>query len=164
MSEIKVKAPKVDREGTFDYSFGDNLDEAVAKFGAETVFNCFENIGIIRVQDLVRRLMSEEKSDSDITEYLANYVFGAKRERTATAKLDTVETDAEKRLTRFYVIKALGLQAASPDEQNTAYKKAGKEAVKDGKESAKAERLANTKNWQSALKKAKLAADMAAYE
>jgi len=52
--DVSVKAPKVGKEATLQYDFGNDLDDAVAKFGAGVVFSNFVQNAIIVLQGAMR--------------------------------------------------------------------------------------------------------------
>lgn len=54
MAEIEVKATKGEVEKSLMYDFGDDLDDAVAKFGKETVFSAYVAQSKISLQALMR--------------------------------------------------------------------------------------------------------------
>lgn len=64
---ITTNAPKADRSLEVKYNFGDNLEDAVALFGAEVVFSNFKQNAVIALQGLVRRHleMKEDKRKTD---------------------------------------------------------------------------------------------------
>lgn len=74
------------RAVTVAFDFGDNLEQAVEKFGAEAVFNSFKADARVGLQAKVRALLkatmedSEELkyTDEEIVEKAAEYVPGAK--------------------------------------------------------------------------------------
>lgn len=51
---VSVKAPKVGKEATLQYDFGNDLDDAVKKFGAGVVFSNFVQNAIIVLQGAMR--------------------------------------------------------------------------------------------------------------
>jgi len=90
------------------YDFGANLDEAVAKFGADVVFSGFIADGKVAVQGVARRLLKNNKedgsayTDEEIHTKVAEYVPGVKADRGSSdpfAKIEKVVgklTDAQK--------------------------------------------------------------------
>jgi len=54
MANIDVAAKKGDLEATIQYDFGDNLDDAINKFGGEVVFSNFVQSAKISLQALMR--------------------------------------------------------------------------------------------------------------
>lgn len=68
-TKVEAKLSTSDRVFSTDYDFGDNLDEAVAKFGAETVYTKFKQSSIIDLQSVIRRhLAGTENKDGTVTE------------------------------------------------------------------------------------------------
>lgn len=69
MSEtsIGVADPKSSgREISVDYDFGDNLQDAVAKFGEDVVFSQFNRNAVIALQGFVRGKLRSEVADEEI--------------------------------------------------------------------------------------------------
>jgi len=69
MSMTKVSAKRKDDTNAteVEYDFGDNLDEAVKKFGGDVVFAKFKQSAIIDLQSMIRRALeaTEEKVDKE---------------------------------------------------------------------------------------------------
>ncbi len=81
---IEVSAKTGDgHEGTLNYDFGVDLDDAVAKFGAEVVFTNFRKSAKIDLQSVMRRYMSAGR---DINELLTKWKPGVTLERTVDPK------------------------------------------------------------------------------
>lgn len=59
-----------------DFDFGTTTDEAVAKFGAEAVFNGFERSAVIAYQNKVRTLLNAGKTDDEIKTIMADWMPG----------------------------------------------------------------------------------------
>jgi hypothetical protein len=68
MSAIEVQAQLKDGERvvTVGYDFGDSLEDAVEKFGAEVVFSRFRSAAVIDLQALIRRKIKANKPDAEI--------------------------------------------------------------------------------------------------
>lgn len=79
MSMIEVTAQPADgsRSLSVNYDFGDNLDEAVQKFGADVVFTKFRASAIIDLQGRIRsglkRTGEKVMTDEQIVASLANW-------------------------------------------------------------------------------------------
>lgn len=71
MSAIEVTAQLGKDEdsptATVVYDFGDNLDEAVERFGAEVVFSRFKSAAVIDLQALIRRGLGSTDSEGKPT-------------------------------------------------------------------------------------------------
>lgn len=74
--EVNVNAPKVDRSWTGEYDFGQNLNDAVAMFGADVVYNNFVDSAVITLQGLVRGKLSKGMTDSDIADVVSKWKPG----------------------------------------------------------------------------------------
>lgn len=61
----KADESKDARSITLTYEFGANLDDAVAKFGAEVVYGAFVKAAKINLQAYIRRLMNSENPPDD---------------------------------------------------------------------------------------------------
>ena len=83
MNTIKVAAPKVSREYEGLYDFGENLEAAVEKFGADVVFKGFVAESVIALQGIVRDALVKGKTEDEIKTIMANWKPGATRARTS---------------------------------------------------------------------------------
>jgi hypothetical protein len=85
MAKIDVKATKVidgiERQACVQYDFGDNLQDAVAKFGEKAVYDDFVASAKITLQAGMRRLLEAGKSEAEIASALATWKPGVKMER-----------------------------------------------------------------------------------
>ena len=66
MPAIEVTANKGSRSATVSYDFGENLQDAVAKFGEEVVFTNMQQSMKISLQALLRRGFDKGQSDEEI--------------------------------------------------------------------------------------------------
>ena len=84
--KIKVKnaeGKEVPASTEFQYDFGSNLGEAVAKFGDTVVFSLYKAKAVIQVQDLARNALVAGKSAAEAGDLAAKHKLG---ESTAIAK------------------------------------------------------------------------------
>lgn len=81
MAAIEVTAKKGSRELTTSYDFGDNLQDAVAKFGEEVVFSNMRQSMKISLQALLRRGIDKAQEDSVILAQAAAWKPGVATER-----------------------------------------------------------------------------------
>jgi hypothetical protein len=79
--EIKVSAPKVNREFKTEFDFGDNLDEAVSMFGAEVVFAGFVSDEVIALQGAIRDGLVKGKTEDEIKALVDGWKPGVARPR-----------------------------------------------------------------------------------
>ena len=81
---IEVKATKngIDREVAALVDFGENLQDATAKFGEEVVFSGFVAQAKIRAQAIMRDMLTEGKTDEEIQTFMNTWKPGISRERT----------------------------------------------------------------------------------
>ena len=64
-TEVGAKRSGHDHAVKIQYDFGDNLDEAIEKFGAEVIFTKFKQSSIVDLQSVARRLMFKEEGEGD---------------------------------------------------------------------------------------------------
>ena len=79
--EVKATKQNTDREVVAYVDLGDNLEDAVQKFGAEVVFSNFQAQTKIRAQAIIRDMMTEGKSDEEIQNFMNSWKPGVSRER-----------------------------------------------------------------------------------
>lgn len=87
---IEVKAPKVSRELNVDYDFGGNLEAAVATYGNELVYSCFEDSAVIALQNRVRAWLVAGLTDEEISAKVAEWKLGVKASRAGGTKKDPI--------------------------------------------------------------------------
>lgn len=80
MSEKTYSATTTDsdREVSVSYDFGENLKEAVERFGEEVVFSRFHSAAVIDLQSLIRRGIKANKNDQEIQQMAAAWKPGVK--------------------------------------------------------------------------------------
>lgn len=78
-SEGKLTGETEEREGSVEYDFGDNLDEAAERFGAEAVFNQYKQAAVISLQSRMRSALSQGKTDDELQEVADNWKPGARQ-------------------------------------------------------------------------------------
>jgi len=86
MALTEITATKViegvEKSGTFLFDFGADVNEAIAKFGAEVVFSNFKRSSIITAQAAIRRLLEAGKTQDEIEEAMKAWAPGVSLERT----------------------------------------------------------------------------------
>lgn len=70
------------------YDFGENLQDAADKFGADVVFSQFVAAATVKLQSIMRDKKKAGQSDDDIQAYLDGYKIGMIVERTAVNPLE----------------------------------------------------------------------------
>jgi hypothetical protein len=80
---INVASTKVSRKFEGLYDFGDNLDSAVEKFGADVVFKGFVAESVIALQGIVRDALVKGKTEDEVETIIANWKPGATRARAS---------------------------------------------------------------------------------
>jgi len=77
---ISVTAKKDQKTATVEYDFGDNLQDAVEKFGEETVFSNFIQSAKISLQAIMRRVIA---SGGDVQKTVSSWKPGIQLQRKA---------------------------------------------------------------------------------
>ena len=75
-------------EVTGQYDFGENLQDASDKFGADVVFSQFVSAATVKIQSLMRDKKKAGQTDEQIQEFLNTYKIGMVVERTAVNPLE----------------------------------------------------------------------------
>ena len=83
MAAIEVTANKGSRSLTVSYDFGDNLQDAVAKFGEDVVFSNMQQSMKISLQALIRRGIDKATEDEAIIAQAAAWKPGVASQRAA---------------------------------------------------------------------------------
>lgn len=102
LQSVKATDSKTKEEVFHDFDFGADLDDAVAKFGADVVFSLYKQKAVISLQSIMRQYQNKGLTQDQITDKLGAWKPGVKVERTpvdikqaAIAKFAKM-TDAEK--------------------------------------------------------------------
>jgi len=104
MAAIEVTANKGSKSLTVSYDFGDNLQDAVAKFGEEIVFSNMQQSMKISLQALIRRGFDKGAEDSAIVAQAAAWKPGVAAQRQSdpvaaiTAKWAALDPEARAEL------------------------------------------------------------------
>jgi hypothetical protein len=112
MIEVKATKQNTDREVAALIDLGENIEDAIAKFGAEVVFTNFQSQAKIRAQAIMRDMLTEGKTDEEIADFMATWKPGSTRERNIdpTAaflkKFDTMDEDAKNKMIEDLMAKA----------------------------------------------------------
>jgi hypothetical protein len=86
VKEIKTTSAKLEgREVVINYNFGENLDEAVTKFGKESVYSNFVANAVITIQSGVRTMAEKGKTDAEIQAAYDEWKPGIARQRLGDA-------------------------------------------------------------------------------
>jgi hypothetical protein len=85
MALIEITAKKeiggVKKTATISYDFGENTQDAVKKFGDDTVFSNFRANAKITAQGAIRRMLEDKKTQVEITERMKVWKPGVALER-----------------------------------------------------------------------------------
>ena len=65
---ITAKLPRLKKEATIEYHFGDDLADASDIFGEAIVFNKFKSASVVDLQAAMRRAMENNKDPAELTE------------------------------------------------------------------------------------------------
>lgn len=79
------------REATCQYDFGDTLDAAVDKFGADVVFSNYVANGKVSIQSIMRSKMKAGLDQGAIQTLLDNHKLGMVMEKTQVDPLEAVK-------------------------------------------------------------------------
>ena len=94
------------------YNFGANLDEAIALFGEEAVFESYKADAIVGLQGYIRRMLKldgdKAMTDEQILEKAAGWKPGAKIKKSAAEKAAEMLSKLSEE-DRLAVLKAAGL-------------------------------------------------------
>jgi len=106
MAEIQVTAKKKigdeDKAAVINFDFGENLEDASAKFGADVVFTNFRASAKITAQAAMRRYLESGLSAEQVAEKMAAWKPGVALERAAIDPVKAIKakwttmSDAEK--------------------------------------------------------------------
>ena len=81
MAAIEVTANKGSKSLTVSYDFGNNLQDAVARFGEDVVFSNMQQSMKISLQALIRRGFDKGVTDEEITAQAAAWKPGVAAQR-----------------------------------------------------------------------------------
>jgi hypothetical protein len=87
MLEVKATKQGTDREVVAMVDLGDNLQDAIEKFGEEVVFTNFQAQAKIRAQAIMRDMLTAGKTDEEINKFMASWKPGSARERITDPKI-----------------------------------------------------------------------------
>jgi hypothetical protein len=105
MTEVTAKAPKLDKEATVLVDLGENVEDAIARFGAEVVFSNYLANVKIGVQSAIRRYLEANIAANDIQAKFDTFKPGVTLDRV----VDPVASLANK------------LKTMSPEEQEAIF-------------------------------------------
>ena len=83
MSAIEVSANKAQRSVVVSYDFGENLQDAIAKFGEDVVFSNMRQSMKISLQALMRRGIDKDQTDEQILASVGAWKPGVASERSS---------------------------------------------------------------------------------
>lgn len=86
----------VEKSAQFNFDFGDNVQQAIEKFGADVVFSNFKRSAVITAQAAMRRGLEAKKSEADIAAAMNNWKPGVALERTVDAVKSLIDSFATK--------------------------------------------------------------------
>lgn len=81
MVEVTAKAPKVEKEATISVDLGENVQDAIARFGEEVVFSNYIANVKIGVQSGIRRYLEAGKTTEEIQQAYDSWKPGATMDR-----------------------------------------------------------------------------------
>ena len=62
--QVTAKCPKISKEATIEYSFGENVQDAISMFGEDVVFNGFKADAVVTLQAAIRRYLEKGQDPS----------------------------------------------------------------------------------------------------
>lgn len=86
-----VKAKKGDRVVEVNYDFGENLQDAISKFGEDVVFTKFKQAAKIDLQAVLRRGIEAGKTDDEIAKLAEQWKPGLVV-RTSKDPIEVIKT------------------------------------------------------------------------
>lgn len=78
MQEVTAVIPALDKKAVVSYDFGDNLADAVAKFGEEAVFSGFKADSVVACQGRMRALLKKDQTQEQVAADIASWKPGVK--------------------------------------------------------------------------------------
>ena len=57
--QVTAKCPKINKEATIEYNFGENVKDAISMFGEDVVFNGFKADAVVTLQSAIRRYLEK---------------------------------------------------------------------------------------------------------
>lgn len=75
-----------------EYDFGDDLDDAVEKYGEVAVFNLYKVAANIRVQNIARSALFNGKAPEEVVKLASTYVLGTSFSKGPRDPVRTAET------------------------------------------------------------------------
>lgn len=83
---VEAKLPSTEQEISAEYDFGDNLEEATERFGADVVFSNFKASVTVTLQGFMRGQMKADKegnvkSDEEVLAAVAGWMPGQRTSR-----------------------------------------------------------------------------------
>ena len=81
--EIKARAPKLGKEVTALYDFGETPEETIAKFGAAVVVSGFIQKEVITIQGMMRNCLEAGLDAEAIQDKVSKHIPGVAAERVA---------------------------------------------------------------------------------
>lgn len=87
MNEVSAKNNKVGKQVTCNVDLGDNLQDAVAKFGEQVVFTNFCQNATVTAQGAIRRMIDQGYDDATIATRMDSWKPGVQMARVVDPKL-----------------------------------------------------------------------------
>lgn len=122
MAQVEVKVKYAVKDATDEqgnqvyaeaqgmYDFGENLQDAVDRFGADVVFSNFVSAAKVKIQAIMRTKKQAGTSDADLQTFLDGYKVGMVLERTQVNPMEAFKAS---------------FQNASPERQKELLRELG---------------------------------------
>lgn len=81
---------------SIEYDFGDNLADAIAKYGEVAVFNLYKSAASIKVQNIARTALLNKKTPEEAVKLASSYVLGTSFSMGPRDPVRTAETAVSK--------------------------------------------------------------------
>lgn len=78
MASEKVETSKGQRKHETDFDFGDGLEDAVSRYGADNVFDYYRRTGRVALQGVIRAMLEDGATDEEINTRIADWKPGVK--------------------------------------------------------------------------------------
>ena len=74
--KVAAKDPKSENAFVGEYDLGENIQDAISKFGEDVVFSYYKQKAVITIQSAIRGWIRAGKTSEEIQEKLNAYVLG----------------------------------------------------------------------------------------
>lgn len=126
---MEVSAKKTingeERSFTCEYDFGENLEEAIDKYGEETVKKVFDKQAKIKLQAFIRRKLKAGLSEEEIQKEVDNWELGVTQRKSKKEKILDVFDKLEADEKEAYIEKLIERSQSAEAEQEANQPRVG---------------------------------------